>query len=67
MVANTCRNNTRKTPMAKYINSTIQCHVALDRLDQSVIDQIMKNSLEDKQTKIATMVCILFSRIISNS
>jgi hypothetical protein len=58
MAANTFCNNTRKTPMAKYIHSTIQCRVVLDRLDQANIDQIMENSIEDNQRKIATTVCI---------
>ncbi len=58
MATNTFRNNTRRTPMAKYINSTIQCQVVLDRLDQSTIDQIMENSIEDNQKRIATTVCI---------
>ncbi len=59
MATNTFRNNTRRTPMAKYINSTIQCQVVLDRLDQSTIDQIMANSNADNQTKLVTIVCIL--------
>jgi hypothetical protein len=61
MATNTFRNNTRRTPMAKYINSTIQCQVVLDRLDQSTIDQIMANSNADNQTKLVTIVCILLS------
>ncbi len=67
MATNTFRNNTRRTPMAKYINSTIQCQVVLDRLDQSTIDQIMANSNADNQTKLVTIVCILlpFSNHIS--
>jgi hypothetical protein len=60
MAANTLRNNTTKTPMAKYIHSTIQCHVNLDRLEQSTIDQIMQNSVEDDQKRIAIIVSILF-------
>jgi hypothetical protein len=60
MAANTLNNNTRRTPMAKYIHSTIQCHVVLDRLEQSAIDQIMQNSLENDQTKLAQIVCIFF-------
>ncbi|UJR21993.1 hypothetical protein I4U23_025061 [Adineta vaga] len=47
MAANTFRNDTRRTPMAKYIHSTIQCSVILDRLEQSTIDQIMQNSTDD--------------------
>ncbi|CAF1065454.1 unnamed protein product [Adineta ricciae] len=47
MAATTFRNNTRRTPMAKYIHSTIQCSVILDRLEQSTIDQIMQNSTDD--------------------
>jgi hypothetical protein len=58
MATNTFRNNTRRTPMAKYIHSTIQCNVVLDRLDQSTIDQIMQNSHEDNQKKIAKTVSI---------
>ncbi|CAF1056884.1 unnamed protein product [Rotaria sordida] len=53
MATNTFRNNTRRTPMGQYIHSTLQCHVVLDRLEQSTIDQIMKNSIEDNQTNIA--------------
>jgi hypothetical protein len=58
MATNTFRNNTRRTPMAKYIHSTIQCHVVLDRLEQSAINQIMQNSIENDQTDITTTVCI---------
>ena len=61
MAANTFRNKTRRTPMAKYIYSTTQCHVALDRLEQSTIDQIMQNSVKDNQKNITTMVCILLT------
>lgn len=60
MAANTFRNNTRKTPMSKYIHSTIGCRVVLDRLEKSTIDQIIKNSFEDNQTNITPIVCILF-------
>ena len=54
MATNTFRNNTRRTPMAKYIYSTIQCQVVLDRLDQSTIDQIIANSSTDN----SSIVCI---------
>ncbi|CAF2612784.1 unnamed protein product [Rotaria sp. Silwood2] len=54
MATNTFRNNTRRTPMGQYIHSTLQCHVVLDRLEQSTIDQIMKNSIADNQTNIVS-------------
>lgn len=59
MAANTFRNSTRKTPMAKYINSTIQCNVVLDRLDQIAIDQIMQNANEDNQNKVSSIFSFL--------
>ena len=64
MAANTLRNHAKRTPMGKYINSTIQCHVVLDRLEQSAIDQIMKDSNKDDETSLTTIVCICFSEII---
>jgi hypothetical protein len=63
MATNTFCNNTRRTPMAKYIHSTIQCRVVLDRLEQSTINQIMQNSIENDQTDIATTVCIPYRMI----
>lgn len=66
MATNTFRNNTRRTPMAKYIHSTIQCQVVLDRLDQSTIDQIMANSTTDNQTQIALIVSILLLLLLSD-
>ncbi|CAF4279482.1 unnamed protein product [Adineta steineri] len=65
MATNTFRNNTKRTPMAKYIHSTIQCSVVLDRLEQSTINQIMQNSAEDNQINIATP--LLGKRSLSNS
>lgn len=56
MAVNTFRNKTRSTPMAKYIHSTIQCQVALDRLDQATIDQIMDTSTSDISTKAIAIV-----------
>ncbi len=57
MAANTLRNNSKRTPMAKYINSTIQCQVVLDRLEQSTINQIMENSNNDNQISLTKKVC----------
>ncbi|CAF1078331.1 unnamed protein product [Rotaria sp. Silwood1] len=54
MATNTFRNNMRRTPMGQYIHSTLQCHVVLDRLEQSTIDQIIKNSIKDNQTNNTT-------------
>lgn len=44
MAANTFRNQTQKTPTAKYIHSTIQCRVAVDRLDLTMIDKLLTDS-----------------------
>ncbi|CAF3675322.1 unnamed protein product [Adineta steineri] len=65
MATNTFRNNTKRTPMAKYIHSTIQCSVVLDRLEQSTINQIMQNSAEDNPINIVTP--LLGKRSLSNS
>ncbi|CAF3738277.1 unnamed protein product [Rotaria sordida] len=47
------RNNTNKTSMSKYVNSVFKCHVVLDRLEQSTIDQMIQNSTEDNDKNIA--------------
>jgi len=41
MVANTFRYPTQKTPMTKYIRSTIQCQVVVDRLDELMLNKLM--------------------------
>lgn len=64
MAANAFRNNTSRTPTSKYIHSTIKCHVVLDRLERSTIDQIMKNAIEDDQKTIAKTVRFLFVKLI---
>lgn len=56
MAMNTFRNKTRSTPMTKYIHSTIQCQVVLDRLDQTTIDQIMRASTTDTSHKTLAIV-----------
>ena len=58
MAVNTFRNKTRSTPMARYIHSTIQCQVALDRLDQAAIDQIIEASTTDTRTQTIAIVSI---------
>lgn len=44
MAASAYRPSTGKTVMNKYVQSALQCNVVLDRLEQSSIDQIMRNS-----------------------
>jgi len=60
MAASGFRNNTNRSSMSKYVHSTLQCNVVLDRLEQSTIDQIMQNSPEDDDKIIATMVRIFY-------
>ncbi len=60
MAANTFRNNTSKTVMTNYVQSILQCNVVLDRLEQSEIDQIMQNSVEDDNKFVSTTVRIFF-------
>jgi hypothetical protein len=62
MAANTYRNHRSKTSVGKYVNSILQCHVILDRLDQSAIDQIMQNSTEDDHKCTAILVRIFYFR-----
>jgi hypothetical protein len=59
MAANTFRNNTSKISMSKSVNSILRCNVVLDRLEQSAIDQIMQNSIEDNDKIMTTIVRIL--------
>ncbi len=59
MAANTFRNNTSKISMSKSVNSILRCNVVLDRLEQSAIDQIMQNSIEDND-KITTTIVRIF-------
>jgi len=55
MAASTLRNNTSNTSTSKYVNSILRCNVVLDRLEQSTIDQIMQNSIEDDDKIITTI------------
>ncbi len=60
--ANTLRNHRSKTSVGKYVHSILQCHVILDRLEQSTIDQIMQNSAEDDDKCISISVRIFYLR-----
>ncbi|CAF3649560.1 unnamed protein product [Rotaria sp. Silwood1] len=53
MTPKNSRNNTSKPSMSKYVNSILQCHVVLDRLEQSTIDEIIQNSTENNNKIIA--------------
>ena len=44
MAASACRPSTSKIVINKYVQSALQCNVVLDRLEQSSIDEIMRNS-----------------------
>jgi len=60
MAVSTFRNNTNRTSMSKCVQSILRCHVLIDRLEQSTIDQIMENSTEDNDKIIETTVRIFF-------
>ncbi|CAF3270677.1 unnamed protein product [Rotaria socialis] len=47
MTPKTSRNIPSRNSITKYVNSILQCHVVLDRLEQTAINQIMRNSTED--------------------
>ncbi|CAF2092558.1 unnamed protein product [Rotaria magnacalcarata] len=49
MTPKTSRNIPSRKSITKYVNSILQCHVVLDRLEQTAIDQIMQNSTEDDE------------------
>ncbi|CAF3046013.1 unnamed protein product [Rotaria sp. Silwood2] len=53
MTPRTSRNNTSKFSMSNHVNSSLQCHVVLDRLEQSTIDEIIQNLTEDNDKNIA--------------
>lgn len=55
MAANTFRNQSQRTPMAKYIHSTIQCQVVVDRLDQTMLGKLMGTS-PSKYTSEKTLI-----------
>jgi hypothetical protein len=46
MAANTLYNKTSPAFMDAYVHSILQCHVALDRLEQSSIDHAMTELIE---------------------
>ena len=39
--------NTSSNSKNEYVHSILQCHVALDRLEQSTINQLIQNSLDN--------------------
>jgi hypothetical protein len=58
MADNTVCNTASESSMGKYVHSVLQCHVVLDRLEQSAIDQIMQNTTENDDENIVTIVRI---------
>lgn len=59
MTSKTTRNSTSRISTSKYVRSILQCHVVLDRLEQSTIEQIMQNSIDDDDKTISTVVRII--------
>lgn len=64
MAASACRPSTSKIVINKYVRSALQCNVVLDRLEQSSIDQIMRNSTgndddDDECTSISVRIVSL--------
>jgi hypothetical protein len=55
-------NNSIKIPTIEYVHSVLNCHVVLDRLEQSTIDQIMQNSIDDDDSSITSIVRIFYLR-----
>ncbi|CAF0912202.1 unnamed protein product [Adineta steineri] len=55
LATNTLRHNTSKISIYNPVHSALQCHVVLDRLGQSTIDQIMQSSSEDDNASIASV------------
>lgn len=62
MATTVFRKNACQTTKSKYVRSVLECNVILDRLDQSVIDQIMLNT-PDENNQIRTKVCILSNKL----
>jgi hypothetical protein len=46
--------------MNQYVHSILQCHVALDRMDQSAIDQLMQDSADSRGERVKPTVCFVF-------
>ena len=62
MATNTLYNKTSPTFMDAYVHSILQCHVALDRLEQTTIDHAMTNLIErdvdDDDTTVRTALSL---------
>ena len=62
MATNTLCNKTNPTFMDAYVHSILQCHVALDRLEETSIDHAMTNLIErdmnDADTTVRTALSL---------
>lgn len=59
--ADAIANATGEHSMNQYVHSILQCHVALDRMDQSAIDRLMHDSADPPHEPIKPTVCFACS------